>query len=268
MKKIILSILSLFLSISLFAQDVVSISNQSEKKEPIKYESFVNPDWEKWSERSYNYGFDTKKVEVPIFFNSSIATNSTIMVRGGDEFKKRWGLHVFEGYAADDTSRLTMILNKHFEEKMPVAEIYYFGSAYGDTAYNWTRIGSDVPYHSYMFSLDSAIFYGSVQMHNPLTLANIGKEDLREKSIPWAERKEIIADAKKRIKREDFTTDSYHYHAIEGEYRKEYAKYRRAQKLKNASDGTIFYDKDRKIVVIKIDGKWHKLETTPIDVEY
>ncbi len=268
MKKLILFLLSFFASVSVFSENLPACATIPESKTLLMFESFVNPNWEKWSERSYNYGFDTKKIGVPIFFDSSISTKSTIMVRGGDEFKKRWGLHVFEGYAADDKSRLTMILNKHFEADMPVAEIYYFGAAYGDTAYNWTRIGSDVPYHSYMFSLDSAIFYGSVEMRNLLTLANIGKEDLRETPIPWKERKEIIANAKKKIKREDFTTDSYHHHAIEGEYRKEYAKYRRAQKLKNAPNGTIFYDKDRKIVVIKIDGKWHKLETTPIDLEY
>ena len=90
------------------------------------------------------------------------------MVRGGENFKKRWGLHVFEAYAADDTSRITMILNKHFEEGMPVAELYYYASAYGQglNAYNWFRIGSDVPYHSFMFSRDKAIFYGQTEFRN------------------------------------------------------------------------------------------------------
>ena len=86
-----------------------------------KFFSGVDADWANWKNPAYNYGFDKTKVPVPIYFDSSIMTNSTIMVRGNDNFKKRWGLHVFEAYARDDRSRITMILNKHVEEGLPVA---------------------------------------------------------------------------------------------------------------------------------------------------
>ena len=165
-----------------------TLFGESEKKNPIFFESFIDPTWEKWAERSYNYGFDKAIVPVPMYFDS-IATDATIMVRGNNNHKKRWGLHVFEAYAADDKSRITMILNKHIEEGLPVAELYYYASVYGQStqAYNWFRIGSDVPYHSFMFGRDNAIFYGAVEMRNIFTLDSIGKDDLLDKMPPRAQ---------------------------------------------------------------------------------
>lgn len=153
-----------------------------------KFFSGVDADWANWKNQAYNYGFDKTKVPVPIYFDSSIMTNSTIMVRGNDNFKKRWGLHVFEAYARDDRSRITMILNKHVEEGLPVAELYYYAAAYGQgfSAYNWFRVGSDVPYHSFMFGRDKAIFYGEVDMRNLFVLDNIGRADLLDKMPPAA----------------------------------------------------------------------------------
>lgn len=237
----------------------------------IVFNSFIDPNWQKWQERPYSYGLKTGKVEVPLFFDAPINTASTISVRGGDLHKKRWGLHLFEGYAADDKSRITMLVNKHVEEGYPVGEFYYFGTAYNQTdamPYYWMRIGSDVPYHSYMFSRDRAIFYGSVDMRWLLTLPNISSSDLRDTPVSKAEADKIRAAARAKLKREDFETDSYYKHAVEGEFYKEFAKYTRRKEFKNVKDGTIFYDSDRKIVVIKIGGKWHKLSAEPLDVEY
>ena len=48
------------------------------------------------------------------------------------------------------------------------------------------------------------------------------------------------------------------------------AKYVNFKELKDSGDGTMFYDKDNKIVVIKIEGKWMKLKVEPLPagVEY
>ena len=240
-------------------------ATQSKEKTPITKDSLqpifgapVNPEWPNWQKRSYSYGMDKTKVPLPVFFDSSICTNSTIMVRGNDNFKKRWGLHVFEAYAADDTSRITMILNKHFEEGLPVAELYYYASAYGQglNAYNWFRIGSDVPYHSFMFSRDKAIFYGQTDFRNLIRLDNIGAEDLSSTPADW---KKVTEEAKKNLKREDFPTESNYRHAISAEGYKQEAKFLKAQALKKAGNGTMFYDKDYDIVLIKVGGKWKKL---------
>lgn len=225
---------------------------------PAAFFSDINPDWPNWQKRSYSYGMDKSKVPVPIFFDSPISTNSTIMVRGGDNYKKRWGLHVFEAYAADDTSRITMILNKHFEEGLPVAELYYYASAYGQglNAYNWFRIGSDVPYHSFMFSRDRAIFYGQTEFRNLIRLDNIGAEDLSEENTDWKKSNE---EAKKTVKRGDYPTEGTYRHAITAEGYKKESKYLKAQALKNAGDGTMFYDRDYNIIVAKVGGKWKKV---------
>jgi len=210
----------------------------------IKIDSKVNPDWHLWSERGYNFGIDKQKVPMPVEFNSQIMTNSTIMVRGKDNSGKRWGYHCFEAYASDDKSRITMLVNKHVEEGKPVAELYYYGTVYShhDTAYNWFRVGSDVREHSYMFSRDEAIFYGSLQLKNAITLGNVGAAD---------------------IVKQKPSKDSESNHS-------EDAKYVNYISLKNGGDGTMFYDKDNNIVAIKVAGKWKKLkvEELPESVKY
>jgi len=93
-----------------------------------------------------------------------------------------------------------------------------------------------------MFSRDNAIFYGALQLTNALTLGRISKEDLREDEPAGDDEQNYIESAK-----------HVNYKA-----------------LKNSDDGTIFYDKENHIVVIKIDGQWMKLrvETLPENVKY
>ena len=236
------------------------------KRKQRKFESFVDENWEKWAERSYYYGMKKEKAPLPIHFDSSISTNATIMVRGAEsETKKRWGLHVFEAYANDDKSRITMILNKHVELGRPVAELYYYAAVYGEgfDAYNWFRVGSDVPYHSCLFGRDKAIFYADCEFKNPMTLANIGKEDLLD------EKPEENIDNYP-LPRENYDSDMDHKHARMGLYYIEEAKFQRKQNLKNAQNGAMFYDKDRDIIVAKIGGKWRKVvtEDLPEDINY
>jgi hypothetical protein len=51
---------------------------------------------------------------------------------------------------------------------------------------------------------------------------------------------------------------------------KEDAKHVNYKELKTCGDGTMFYDKDNHIVVIKVDGKWMKLvvEALPENIKY
>ncbi len=212
----------------------------------LEISSDVDSTWWRWKDRGYNFGFDKRVTPMYTTVDGILSTPYMIQVRGNDEErnKKRWGFHVFEGYARDDRSRITMLVNKHVEETRPVAELYYYGTVYNHSneAYNWFRIGSDVRQHSYMFGRDKAIFYGSLRLTNALTLGRIGSSDL-------------VTTPSEKDAETNYAED---------------AKYVNYRELKEGGDGTIFYDKDRDIVVIKIKGKWMKVavEALPEGVEY
>tara|TARA_R110002124_G_scaffold58981_2_gene163554 strand:+ start:764 stop:1564 length:801 start_codon:yes stop_codon:yes gene_type:complete len=212
----------------------------------LQLHSDIDTTWENWSNRGYSFGFDKKVTPVYTQVAGILSTNYMIQVRGNsqEKNKKRWGYHVFEGYASDDKSRITMLVNKHVELGKPVAEAYYYSTVYNhsEEAYNWFKIGSDVRQHSFMFGRDKAVFYGSLRLTNALTLGNIGKEDLVEKE----------------------PTEN-----AEPNYEED-AKHVNFRELKHGGNGTMFYDKDRNIVVIKVDGKWMKMVVEPLadDVKY
>ena len=212
----------------------------------VELNSDIDPTWDKWKERGYYFGFDPETTPMYTSINGILSTPYMVQVRGNRDEKnrKRWGYHVFEGYAQDDKSRITLLVNKHVEWDKPVAEMYYYGTEYNhsEKAYNWFRIGSDVRQHSFLFGRDKAIFYGSLSLSNALTLGNIGKDSLLDQ-------------------------------APEGDDERNYAesaKHVNYKSLKEAKNGTIFYDKDHHMVVIKVDGKWMKLavESLPEDIEY
>jgi hypothetical protein len=251
MKRLIILLLILIPTLSSFSQNKKkSISDNSyirlipgsEKSGFKRIELFsdIDTSWNKWKLRGYNYGFNPGLTPMYTTVNGILSTPYMIQVRGNEDEKnrKRWGYHVFEGYAKDDISRITMLVNKHTEEEKPVAEMYYYGAKYGhsDETYNWFRIGSDVRQHSFMFSRDKAIFYGSLKLTNALTLGNIGKDNISSEK-PQGD-------------------DETNY--------KEDSKHVNYKELKKSGDGTIFYDKDNHIVVIKIDGKWMKLAVEPL----
>ncbi len=112
--------------------------------------------------------------------------------------------------------------------------MYYYGTVYNhsEDAYNWFRIGSDVKHHSFLFSRDKAVFYGSLKLSNAFTLGNIGKIDLRKEKPD--------GDAEKNAE--------------------ENAEFVNYKELKDSGDGTIFYDKDNHLVAIKIDREWMRLQ--------
>lgn len=202
--------------------------------------SDIDPSWEKWQDRGYNFGFNTTLTPMYTTVDGILSTNYMIQVRGNEDEtnKKRWGYHVFEGYAKDDKSRITLLVNKHVEHNKPVAEMYYYGTEYNhsELAYNWFRIGSDVRQHSFMFSRDRAIFHGSLKLTNTITLGNIGKDNIR-KNKPEGDDEKLFEESAKHV---NYTA------------------------LKESENGSMFYDKDNNIVVIKVDGKWMKLAVEPL----
>lgn len=212
----------------------------------IELRSDIDTTWFRWKERGYSFGFIPAKTPMYTTVDGILSTPYMIQVRGNAEERnrKRWGYHVFEGYAKDDKSRITMLVNKHVEAERPVAELYYYSTVYNhdETAYNWFKIGSDVRQHSFMFGRDKALFYGSLKLTNALTLGAIGKEDILVTKPTGDDEQNADKDAR-------------------------YVNYK---ELKNGGDGTIFYDKDRDIVVIKIKGKWMKVavEALPDGVSY
>lgn len=212
----------------------------------IELASDVDTSWFRWKERGYSFGFTPSLTPMYTNVNGILSTPYMIQVRGNAEErnKKRWGYHVFEGYAKDDKSRITMLVNKHIELEKPVAELYYYGTAYNhsEQAYNWFKIGSDVRQHSFLFGRDKAIFYGSLRLTNAFTLGAIGKDDIATEKPQGDDEPNYQADA----------------------------KYVNFKELKDSTDGTMFYDKDNKMVVIKIEGKWMKLKVEPLPagVEY
>ncbi len=212
----------------------------------LELSSDIDTTWSRWKERGYNFGFNPRVTPMYTTVNGILSTPYMIQVRGNENERnrKRWGYHVFEGYAKDDKSRITMLVNKHIEDEKPVAELYYYSTVYNhdEPAYNWFKIGSDVRQHSFLFSRDKAIFYGSLKMTNALTLGNIGRDNLLVEK-PTADAETNYAEDAKHVNYES---------------------------LKNSENGTIFYDKDHNIVVIKINGKWMKLavEALPKGVNY
>jgi hypothetical protein len=212
----------------------------------VELQSDVDSTWAQWQQRGYSFGFDTKLTPMYTTVSGILSTPYMVQVRGNEneKNKKRWGFHVFEGYARDDKSRITMLVNKHIEENKPVAEMYYYGTVYNhsEDAYNWFKIGSDVRSHSFMFSRDKAVFYGSLRLTNAFTLGSIGKESIRPNKPEGDDETNFEEDAK-------------------------YVNYK---ELKESGDGTMFYDNDHNMVVIKINGTWMKLAVEPLPdgVEY
>jgi hypothetical protein len=250
MKQLIITLLICLIAVASNAQRVKNSERNnyyrmlagSENSGKWRTEIFsdIDPKWEKWNERGYNFGFNPEVTPMYTNVDGILSTPFMIQVRGNENEKnrKRWGYHVFEGYASDDKSRITMLVNKHVEEGKAVAELYYYGTVYNHSgdAYNWFRIGSDVRQHSFMFSRDEALFYGSLKLSNALTLGQIGNDNLRKEKPEGDDEKNY----------------------------EESAKHVNFKALKESEDGTVFYDKDNNMVVVKINGTWMKLAVEPL----
>ncbi len=255
MKITLLSLTLLLIWSNIKAQNSVDTSKQanylkvistSAQANRVEIASDIDSTWNKWKERGYSFGFNPAHTPMYSTVNGILSTPYMVQVRGNEneKNKKRWGYHLFEGYASDDKSRITMLVNKHTEFNKPVGELYYYSTVYNHTepAYNWLRIGSDVQLHSFLFNRDKAVFYGSLQLRNAFTLGNIGKEMIRKDKPEGDDEKNAVEDA----------------------------KFVNFTELKGSGDGTMFYDKDHNIVVIRVAGKWMKLvvEQLPDSIQY
>lgn len=138
----------------------------------VKVEKEVDPDWEKWKDVRYNYGFN--KNEQPIFntVNGVLESDTMISVRGG---KGRWnhrfvaGGHVFEGWSANELSRLTLLMGK-FHETFACIHTYSPKGLYEENRrFGWIKIGSDEKNKGVDFSQGWTSFY------TPLTLESRDK---------------------------------------------------------------------------------------------
>lgn len=227
-------------SLLIFRDYIQLHAGANSKAHRLVLKSDIDPAWDRWLDRGYAFGFDPLETPMYTSVDGILSTPYMIQVRGNahEKNKKRWGFHVFEGFARDDKSRITMLVNKHVELNKPVAELYYYGTVYNHSspAYNWFRIGSDVRQHSFLFSRDEAVFYGSLRLSNALTLGNIGKDDL-------------LKDKPKGDDETNYADDARHVNYIQ---------------LKNGGDGTMFYDKDHHLLVIKLNGEWMKVSVEPL----
>lgn len=113
----------------------------------------VDPNWEKWQDVRYNYGFNT--AEQPIFNTVEGVLESTTMlsVRGG---KGRWnnntdkpyttfvdGGHLFEGWNGTETCRLTMLIGKQAPD-IACIQVYSPKGLYKPKRhFGWVKVGSD-----------------------------------------------------------------------------------------------------------------------------
>lgn len=155
---------------------------------------------------------------------------------------------MFEAYAKDNFSRMTMLMDKHEIEanSKPSLEFYYYtGSDHSGASYGNTKIGSDVAFHSFCFDRDRMTAYGSIDACMPITLAKISLTN----DLNTAYKNIAAADA-----------------AFEPETAA--AQHNRCLKyiaLRKAENGAMFYDVDRHQVACKIGDKWCALPFTVIE---
>ena len=141
------------------AADAKATGEELSKKVDVEKE--INPEWEKWSDVRYNYGFD-KNIQ-PIFntIKGILETDTMISVRGG---KGRWnktdkpasefvsGGHVFEGWSGKELARLTMLIGK-FHEMFACIQTYSPAGLYQPTRrFGWVKLGSDEKNKGFDFS--------------------------------------------------------------------------------------------------------------------
>lgn len=208
-----------------------------------------NPGWEGWQQERYKFGMNKHETPQPAAVNSPLISEGTVIMAGNPKMM-RWGFHALEAYAKDGKSRITMLVNKHEEEGKPLAELYYYSTAYNhhDEAYNWFKLGSDVKEHSSMFSRDKAISFGSHDFRSVIELAAISpSKDIDKRYNSVAEIDSI------------FEPDSKAH---------ENARCLLYLALKNARNGAMFYNKDTQRIVCKVNGRWQNVVTEDAKLDF
>lgn len=202
--------------------------------------------WSNWDGR-LAYGMNTTTAPVPVWVKSQLLTDGTIIAKNsGNQNYNRWGCHIFEGYGTNNYDRITMLLNKHDNEiSKKVAELYYYtGSSHYASSYAWFRIGSDVQKHSFMFDRDTFVAYGISDLRNVMTLARISPTNDLITTY------ETVADADAAYEPETYPDSN--------------SKCLLYIALKNAQNGSMFYDTDRNKIVVKVNGAWCDMNVTPV----
>lgn len=153
------------------------IQELKENTVPIKKE--INPNWDKWQDVRYNYGFNTTEQPVHNVVDGILETTTMISVRGG---LGRWhngtpglvtsfvdGGHLFEGWNGTETCRLTMLIGKHAPD-IACIQVYSPKGLYKeDRHFGWVKIGSDTKKEGIDFGRRWAISFV------PFSLANMEK---------------------------------------------------------------------------------------------
>ena len=205
----------------------------------------TNEIWGKWNGR-LAFGMDDN-AKVPFYVNGPLFANGTIIAANtGAKTNNRWGYHVFEAYAKDNSSRMTILLDKHTnEDGKPTLEFYYYtGKDHNATSFANTKIGSDVIYHSFMFDRDTMTAYGEIDCRMPITLARINPTTDLDNAYS------TVAEADKAYDPEKKPNENI--------------KCLKYIALKNAENGAMFYDTNRNKVVVKVNGKWHDVQTSEV----
>lgn len=206
-----------------------------------------DPAWSQWNGR-LAFGVQKEIAPVPFKVNGQMLVDGMLMAHNnGNQKTNRWGFHVFEAYAKDNYSRMTMLLDKHASEASgkPSLEYYYYtGANHHATSYGNVKIGSDVAYHSFCFDRDKMTAYGEIDSKMPITLARISLAN-------------DINTAYETVSGADAAYEPETNHAENIRCLKYIA-------LKNAENGAMFYDTDRNKAVMKINGLWCDIPFTVI----
>ena len=207
--------------------------------------------WNMWNRR-LAFGMNLEEAPVPFDINGQLYVNGTIIAKNnGTKDRNRWGFHVYEAYAKDNYSRMTMLLDKHKGEvsNKPSLEYYYYiGDNHNASSYGLTKIGSDVCYHSFLFDRDKMHAFGEIDCRFPITLARISPSKDLDKTYKTVEEADNAFEPESK--------------AMEN------IKCLKYLALKNATNGAMFYDKDRNKVVCKINGKWCDLQFSDASSNY
>lgn len=206
--------------------------------------------WQRWNGR-LAFGMNTSSAPVPLEINGQLYANGTIIAHNtGSQSNNRWNAHIYEGYSNDNYSRMTMLIDKHNSEvgnKRSLEFYYYTGADHSAASYAHTKIGSDVAYHSFYFDRDELICQGLVDFRFPVTLGRIAPSTLDRTY-------DTVADLDAHIDPEGEPFE--HLPALRYIF------------LKNAANGTMFYDTERNKVVCKINGAWCDLAYTDASSNY